>query len=95
MASKECETHTFITSTADPILDHDDQERSDEGKQVEASVYDTVKSKAKEHESDTSCTPTGDATPKHPAEKETKRKSFWNRRGKRSSVVKPADRYGK
>ena len=89
-------THSaFITSKPDPVPDNDRQEQSvADGKDVDASVNDAVKSEANEHESDTPSS-TEDTTQKPPAEKGTKRKSSWFRRGKKSSVVKPADKYGK
>jgi len=61
---------------------------------VNASVNDTVKSEANGHESDTPYS-TEDPTLTPPAGKEKKRKSSWFKRGKRSSVVKPVDKYGK
>jgi len=88
-------THSVFTSIPDPVPDNDHQEQSVAGgKDVDASAKDTVKSEANEHESETPSS-TEDPTQKPPAGKETKRKSSWFRRGKRSSVVKPATKYGK
>ena len=80
----------------DPVPDdaeHQGQSVTD-GKDLETSVYDTVKSEANEHESEAPSS-TEDQNQKPPAEKETKRKSSWFRRNRKSSAVKPADKYGK
>lgn len=79
----------------DPAPNNEHQGQSvPDGKDMESSVYDTVKSEANEHESETPPS-AEDQTQEPPAEKETKRKFSWFKRRRRSSAVKPADKYGK